>query len=327
MGRKTESLQHALIRQVEERKNNLTSKSYRKSVKKFVAWAKENGYRKPEQLTKDVIQKYEKALEQDSKCYKPATIHTFLAPVCDALEVPMEQIWKPRRTAGTISRGRDRDAEGNKIEKNRQGREQEKDPKYARLVKGQHAIGIRRAELKKLEGADLINEEEDWYVRVKRGKGGKAQMQFILPDDVPTVCRIFEDIAPDQKVFSENEMNNKINLHGLRAQHAQDCYFYYINMIERDPSAAAKLRAKLLSRWDEGNERLKNSNFEKWKKQRERFVAEMDDRPYLLRGENLRKAQALGVPDRYNRLALMCVSVMHLSHWRLDVTVINYLVR
>ena len=327
MGRKTESLQHALIRQVEERKNNRTSKSYRKNVKKFVAWAKENGYRKPEQLTKDVIQKYEKALEQDPKCYKPSTIHTFLAPVCDALEVPMEQIWKPRRTAGTISRGRDRDAEGNKIEKNRQGREQEKDPKYARLVKGQRAIGIRRAELKKLEGADLINEEEDWYVRVKRGKGGKAQMQFILPDDVPTVCRIFEDIAPDQKVFSENEMNNKINLHGLRAQHAQDCYFYYVTMIERDPSAAAKLRAKLLSRWDEGNERLKNSNFEKWKKQRERFVAEMDDRPYLLRGENLRKAQALGVPDRYNRLALMCVSVMHLSHWRLDVTVINYLVR
>ena len=43
MGRKTESLQHALIRQVEEKKNNQTSKSYRKNVKKFVAWAKENG--------------------------------------------------------------------------------------------------------------------------------------------------------------------------------------------------------------------------------------------------------------------------------------------
>ena len=37
MGRKTESLQHALIRQVEEKKNNQTSKSYRKNVKKFVA--------------------------------------------------------------------------------------------------------------------------------------------------------------------------------------------------------------------------------------------------------------------------------------------------
>ena len=61
--------------------------------------------------------------------------------------------------------------------------------------------------------------------------------------------------------------------------------------------------------------------------QRERFVEDMDDRPYKLRGENLRKARALGLPEEYNRLALMCVSVLHLSHWRLDVTTTNYLVQ
>lgn len=327
MGRKTESLQHALIRHAEERKNNKTSESYKKSVRRFVKWAKENGYRKLEQITKDVIQDYEKSLEQHPKRYQPATIHTFLAPVCDAVEVPMEQIEKPRRSAGNITRGRDRDAEGNKLEKNWQGREQENDPKYARLVQAQRAIGVRRAELGKLVGADLILVGVDWYVRVKRGKGGKAQLQFILPDDEETVFQIFEGVAPDQRVFSEEEMNNKINLHGLRAQHAQDCYYYYVSMLTRDPSAAERLREELLGRWDEGHEKLKNSNYKTWAYQRKQFVADMDDRPYLLRGENLRKAQALGVPDRYNRLALMCVSVMHLSHWRLDVTVINYIVR
>jgi hypothetical protein len=52
----------------------------------------------------------------------------------------------------------------------------------------------------------------------------------------------------------------------------------------------------------------------------------MDDRPYKLRGDNLSKALASGSPTEYNRLALMCVSVLHLSHWRLDVTVTNYVV-
>ena len=326
MGRKTESLQYSLIRQAEYKKNNRTSKATKSNIKKFAKWAKDNGYKMPDQIDEDVIQEYEQALEQHPKKYQPATIHTYLAPICGAVGLPMEQISKPRRTAGNITRGRDRDAEGNKIEKNKQGREEGKDPKYSRLVNGQKVIGIRRAELGKLVGADLVKEEEDWYVRVKRGKGGKPQLQYILPDDVDTVRAIFADVTADQRVFSAEEMNNKINLHGLRAQHAQDCYYYYVEMFAQDPVSKERLREKLLRRWDEGHEKLKNSNYKKWESHRKKFVEDMDDRPYLLRGENLRKAQALGLPDTYNRLALMCVSVLHLSHWRLDVTVINYIV-
>ena len=37
-------------------------------------------------------------------------------------------------------------------------------------------------------------------------------------------------------------------------------------------------------------------------------------------------ARAAGVPTEYSRLALLAVSVFHLSHWRLDVTVTNYLI-
>ena len=36
-------------------------------------------------------------------------------------------------------------------------------------------------------------------------------------------------------------------------------------------------------------------------------------------------AQEHNPPTAYNRLALMAVSVFHLSHWRLDVTVCNYI--
>ena len=173
----------------------------------------------------------------------------------------------------------------------------------------------------------MIQRGNSWYVRIRRGKGGKAQLQFILPKDVPAVKTVFEGVAADQKVFSREEMANKINLHAMRAAHGKDCYHHYASIIENYPGVAEKLRTELLRRWDKGHERMKSSNPKAWESQRKNFIRDMDDRPYLLRGENLRKAEALDLPTAYNRLALMCVSVFHLSHWRLDVTAVNYMVQ
>lgn len=51
---------------------------------------------------------------------------------------------------------------------------------------------------------------------------------------------------------------------------------------------------------------------------RQRFIADItNEQPYKLRGENRQKAIELGKKTEYNRLALMMVSVLHLSHWRL----------
>ena len=46
---------------------------------------------------------------------------------------------------------------------------------------------------------------------------------------------------------------------------------------------------------------------------------------YRIRGANRERAEKLGLPIEYNRLAVMAVSVFHLSHWRTNVTVANYL--
>lgn len=328
MGRNTSSLQHELIKRVlPQIDNNKTGTAYKKHIKSFAKWAKENGYKKPESITRDVIQEYEKALENNSKGYSPSTIHTYLSPVCSAAGVSMDKIRKPKRTAGNITRGRDHDAEGNPAVQNLQGRKQETDPQYARLVTLQNVLGIRRSELGHLVGADLVKMGRSWYVRVRRGKGGKAQLQYILPKDVETVRQVFAGIGPEQRVFSKEEMNNKINLHGMRAKHGKECYRYYADMIEKDPATAEKLRALLLRRWDKGHEKLKNDNPGAWALQRSRFISDMDDRPYQLRGDNLRKAKNLGLLEEYNRLALMCVSVLHLSHWRTDVSITNYMIQ
>ena len=131
MGRKNPSLQHELIKRVlPQIENNLTGTAYKKHIKKFASWARENGYRKLEDITKETIQEYEKHLENAPKKYTPATIHTYLSPVCSAAGIRMEEIKKPRRTAGSISRGRDRDVTGKKVVKNKQGKLQECDQKF-----------------------------------------------------------------------------------------------------------------------------------------------------------------------------------------------------
>ena len=225
MGRKSPSLQHELILRVLPKiQNNKTGSSYKKHLKNFARWAKSQGYRRPEQITRDVIQEYEQYLEGSPKQYSPATIHTYLTPVCAAADVNMAEIRKPKRTAGSIVRGRRRDADGQEVIRNKQGDRQADNPKYARLVALQRVTGIRRSELARLTGSDLLQKGHNLYVCVRKGKGGKQQNQYILPQDRQIVREIFAGIGPDQKIFSREEMNNTINLHGMRAAHGRDCY-------------------------------------------------------------------------------------------------------
>ena len=46
---------------------------------------------------------------------------------------------------------------------------------------------------------------------------------------------------------------------------------------------------------------------------------------WVIRGNSRRLAIDHGLPVKYDRLAVMAVSIFHLSHWRCDVTVANYL--
>lgn len=47
--------------------------------------------------------------------------------------------------------------------------------------------------------------------------------------------------------------------------------------------------------------------------------------PYFCRSGVRSSMEANGRAIRYDRLALMAVSVFHLAHWRADVTVKNYM--
>lgn len=321
MSRTKDSIKHQLrVRALDGITDNDTLKAYRRACDAFAEWCKGQNIKDLQNVTQTTIQHYADYLTQRPEEYTPATIHAKLAPVCKAAAVNMKEIKKPKRTAARIQRGR-------KDTKTGRGEREAKMSKYERLVTLQRCAGIRRAELAKLEGRDLIRDGKQLYVMVRGGKGGKDQKQWILPEDREAVTRIFKGVGAHDRVFSAGEMENHINLHKLRAEHAKRCYDYYMRTIDRSETAQDKLRAVLLRRWENGHTELLKRDSGHYRASRQRFIDDMDSRPYELRGENRTKARALGLPVTYNRLALMAVSVLHLSHWRLDVTVTNYLIQ
>lgn len=293
--------------------DNQTVTAYKKDCKLFAVYCKKNGVKRPDQLEgreKELLQAYEKELEAAG--YSAATIHRRLAAPCKATGISMSEIEKPKRTSGKITRSRREEA-------NKQGKREIEDERYSRLVTFQRAVGIRRAELARLTATDLTEDESGYLcVNVAKGKGGKRQLQRLLPEDEGAVIEIFQNADPEQKLFSKEEMQNKIDLHGLRREHAQRAYKYYADRLKNEPGYKYELRKELAARYREFH-RPGDSN--------KRFLHDiMNEKPYELRGENRQKAIEQGKETEYNRLALMAVSVLHLSHWRLGVTVTNYLI-
>lgn len=293
--------------------DNQTVTAYKKDCKLFAVYCKEQGVKRPDQLEgreKELLQAYEKRLEASG--YSASTIHRRLAAPCKATGISMSEIEKPKRTSGKITRSRNKKA-------NRQGKREIENERYSRLVTFQKAVGIRRTELARLTATDLTTDGSGYLcVYVAKGKGGKRQLQRILPEDEKMVIEIFQSVDPEQKLFSPDEMNNKIDLHGIRREQAQRAYKYYCDRLKNEPGYKYQCRKELAARYKEFHDAGASNK---------RFLHDiMNEEPYKLRGENRQKAIEQGKETEYNRLALMMVSVFHLSHWRLDVTVTNYLI-
>ena len=193
-------------------------------------------------------------------------------------------------------------------------------PQYARLVEFQKCVGLRRSELKRLTGADFVTDESGApCVRVKRGKGGKMQLQRILPEDAEFIGSYFCSKAANERIFTSDEMKNKLNLHKLRALCAQNAYRYYYNrLFAEGDSYREQLISEITARWKIYNRDKRSGKSKKIDKR-------MLSGTYFLRGRNKKFAEKHGLPLTYDKLALTAVSIFHLSHWRNDVSVESYL--
>lgn len=301
-----------------EVKNPKTFQHYKLDVARFATWAKtERRIRIFTQIEDPValLTTYSEHLQE--RGLSANTIHSYLAPVCKGLSINMKLVAKPKRSALTVTKTRD-------PEKGQRGRDDLERQAESRIVIAQKAIGIRKSELYKLKGSDLRTDAfGNLCVYVRKGKGGKRQYQRLLPQDVETVKKIFAGVDENRKVFSRAEIRStkKIALHALRAEHAREAYAYYNSIIGADPRQRDRLRAELIDTFKtyhpDGQDPAAVA----------RFAALMDKGKgsYALRGDNKKAFMFAGFPIVYDRVALMAVSVWHLSHWRLDVTIKHYM--
>lgn len=288
-----------------------TEKQYRNHAIKFANWCKEQyGCRMLEECSAHV-QDYADFLVAQGK--SPSTIHTYLAGICRICGVPLADIQKPIRVVAENTRSRGMKAVDSRTDSSREA--------SPRLYDFACIAGIRRAEYLHLTPEDLV--EDDFghpCVLVRKGKGGKRQLQRILPEELPAIKVVFDAPADEQHLFSRDELKNKIDLHHLRAQRAQKMYRYYLDRIETETGYRAQLISEIRHIWEQDDEARKSNGY-----RAKRWSDMKVTGNYVLRGNNRKLAQKHGLPLQYDRLALLAVSVFHLSHWRHDVTVANYL--
>ena len=288
-----------------------TEFQYKKHALKYVAWAKSIYRCKTLDDCKEHIQDYSNYLTASGKT--PSTTHTYLVGICRVLDVPLEDINKPIRIVAKNTRSR-----GAKAVDERKDADREASP---RLYDFASIVGIRRNEYLHLRPDDLVVDDfGNPCILVRKGKGGKQQLQRILPEELPAIQEVFQHPADEQHLFSKAELSNKIDLHHLRALRAQRMYKYYLEHIQSEKGYREQLISEIKHTW-EGDDETRMENGYRPKRWKDCKV----NGNYVLRGHNRELALKNGLPVSYVRLALLAVSIYHLAHWRHDVTAANYL--
>ena len=287
--------------------NNITRKSFIRNYDRFISFCRENYKSKTVDDCKKHIEDYINYLIK--KGLSANTIHTYLAPVVIYHNMSLNDISIPKRYAAHNTRSRKERADY-------RSNANPDNPKYAYSVEFQRRVGIRRNELLHLKKNDCGYDESGYFcVIVRKGKGGKTQWQRVLPEDEDFIKAYFDNT--EDFVFSREEMNNKIDYHAIRAQQAKKAYDYYLQRLESDSLYRKILTDEIYKRWNK---------FCKTKDGRRKHLDKGEiTGTYFIRGENKKLAIKKGLPLKYDKLALMAVSIFHLSHWRNDVTVSNYL--
>jgi hypothetical protein len=225
-------------------------------------------------------------------------VHTYISLLCRFYGVPLQQYQLPKRHVAEFTKGR-----GGKAVEKRKDTHCEASPRLYEFAQG---VGCRRNEYLPLCGRNLVNDESGYLcVEVESGKGNKRQLQRILPQYVPMVKSYFEGVAPDEHLFTEKELNNKINLHRLRELLALENYRYYAERLRMEPGYRDQLRKELMARIEADNQ----YNIERAKKKGKRWeVRQWDEREfqgtYYLRGQNRALAQKHGAPVAYDKVTI-----------------------
>lgn len=304
----TQCIMQQVYNELQERSHDLSRAQYARDCRRFIKYCRDTFDCRSFEDCKTYVQEYSDHLQAES--YSASTIHTYLAAVCVVFEVDLRTINKPTRHVAEYTRGRMPKRDGVSSDLS--------DPKWKYLVDFQRAVGIRREELMHLHGNDFCLDESGYpCVFVRRGKGGKPQLQRILDKHISLVQSYYDAVPSNTLVFDRGLFKNDLNFHSLRAESAKEYYQEQLRLISVYPEYADRLEQEIRARWAMCN---------KDKQGRPRPFFERELRGYYtLRGKNRALAIQKNLPLRYNKLALLATSIFKLSHWRNDVTIASYL--
>lgn len=288
--------------------HNLTKKQYKQIVKRYVEYCRREFGVQTFDECKGYIQTYENYLETNG--YTPSTIHTYSSGICKCWDVPLKLIDKPIRHISEYTKGR------TKYKDKYRTATDLSSERWKYIVDFQTVTGIRRSELGRITGKDLVFKDGIWNVFIKNGKGGKDS--YIYVSDIDKIKPYFENKGPNEKIFDASYFKNDLNLHYLRAKNAQRIYKLFEDRIKKDPTYRDELEKLVRKRWEEGN---KDKRTGKPKP----FPEDSIKGKYILRGLNRRFAINNKLPFVYDKLILKAVSVLCLSHYRTDITVLYML--
>lgn len=275
-----------------------------------------------------------KRMKKDA--YAVSSIHTMVAGVCSGLGISMKGITQSGTALDKIkSTGQNQRAEWERHKAENQG-----------IVRFAELVGGRKSAYRRLQGSDWIEFPDGrCFVRFLKDKGGKDQLQLIAPENMEEVRAYFSNKAPDELIFPES-IDKNLDLHAIRAEHARAEYERFAaicstsegrnqmreQLWERfyDPQYGNKSWLKAMESAKKaminGNIRKAEECYQKARKKEKEFEAEMKDGTYWLHSSNRQAAILNDRPVSYDRLALCCVSVFALSHWRNEVTVKHYMI-
>ena len=292
--------------------NNITRRNFLNWYRKYINYCRQFHTCKTKDECAEFIQEYIYYLEKQG--YTASTIHSYLAPVALYHNYSLKDFKKPIRYTSNYSKSR------SFTQKTPRKDDDVYNPpeKYKRSVDFAKKIGCRRNDLYHIRGGDLVKDESNnWAIRLTHSKGGKYTEQVIFDEDYEFIKEYFEGVAEEEPIFKREEISPRISYHYLRARNAQRAYYKYTEMV-KDPKKKEKLEKEIKARWN----RL---NISKKTGKPKHFPNKILKGDYILRGKTREFAIKNGLPIRYNRMAVMAVSIFHLSHWREDVTIASYL--
>lgn len=304
----TQQIMQSVYAKLESYDHDLTRKQYAKQTKQYIRFCREKFNVHSFEECSEHIQDYSDFLQRSG--YSASTIHTYLASVCAVFGQKLESISKPIRFVAEYSKGRENILSSAQNDLN--------NPKFSYLIEFQRRMGLRRHELMKIKGNDLVYDESGYLcVRVLRGKGGKMQYQRILEEDVDFIKSYFERVEKNEYIFDRKYFQNDLNLHMLRAESARKYYSYLLEKMKADPSFRSQLEKEIKARWVAMN-RSKNGRIKP-------FLSSEMYGTYTLRAKNRKLAIERGLTVHYDKTALLATSIFRLSHWRNDVTIASYI--